>query len=178
CEADLNGGGELLHLKAVSGNIVLKLGEPPSRIAAASPAGWPASRIEGEDPSLVQVTSSDDPEDDFDADGFLAEVRRMVLESWWGGVPVDSGEMQRHVEHSVAPAYPEVARKAGIDGNVALRVSVSSEGRVTNVKVLDGPSILARAAVDAVEQWKYRPVWVDGRPAAVVTTIVISFRLH
>jgi TonB family protein len=113
-----------------------------------------------------------------DADGFFAEMRRRILESWWGGVPVEAEEMQKHLEHSVAPVYPDVARQAGVEGNVVLRVYVSGNGRVTGIKVLDGPPILARAAVQAVQQWRYQAPRVDGRPDNVVTTLIVSFRLH
>ena len=68
------------------------------------------------------------------AAGFFAEIRRRILESWWGGVPVDADEMQKHLEHSVAPVYPDVARKAGIEGDVVLRIYVSGEGRVTDMR--------------------------------------------
>ena len=127
---------------------------------------------------MLQAASSDEPGSDYDPAGFFAEIRRKILESWWGGVPVDAAEMQKRLEHSVAPEYPDVARKAGIEGDVVLRVNVSEEGRVTGLKVLDGPPILARAAVKAVQQWRYHAWYVNGRPAAVVTTIVVSFRLH
>jgi TonB family protein len=175
CEGELNGGGELFHLRAVSGNIILKLGEPRTEMSAAQTARW----VEGGDgPRILQVASSDEPGNEYDGAGFFEEVRRRILESWWGGVPVDADEVQKRLEHSVAPVYPDVARKAGIEGDVVLRISVSGEGRVTDLKVLDGPPILARAAVAAVQQWQYHAVKMNGRPAAVVTTLVVSFRLH
>ena len=117
-------------------------------------------------------------EDENDASGFIEEVFRRVQESWWGGVPVDSTELQKHLEHSVTPAYPEVARAAGIEGDVVLRAYVSSDGRVTDLRVLAGPPILARAAVEAVQQWRYQPMKMNGRPASVVTTLVVAFRLQ
>jgi protein TonB len=122
--------------------------------------------------------NSSDGDDFTDADGFFSEMRRRILESWWGGIPVDAEEMQKHLERSVAPVYPEVARQAGIEGDVVLRVYVSSSGRITGLKVLDGPPILARAAVEAVQQWEYQAPRMNGRPANVVTTLVVSFRLH
>ena len=113
-----------------------------------------------------------------DADGFFAEVRRRILETWWGGVPVAASEMQKHLNHSVTPVYPEVAREAGIEGDVVLRIVVSSEGRVAGMTVLDGPPILARAATEAVQQWQYQALRINGQPTTVVTTLVISFRLR
>jgi len=175
CAALLNGGGELFHLKAVSGNIVLRLGDPDTESSVAFPAGWMQG---GLTPAVLEPLTSGDGEEFTDADGFFAEMRRRILESWWGGIPVDADEMQKHIERSVAPVYPEVARQAGVEGDVVLRVYVSSSGRVTDLKVLDGPPILARAAVEAVQQWQYQAPRMNGRPANVVTTLVVSFRLH
>jgi protein TonB len=171
----LNGGGEVLHLKTVSGNIVLRLGDPGMESNVAFPAGWLQGGLAPA--GLVPMNSRDD-EDFIDADGFFAEMRRRILESWWGGIPVDADEMQKHIERSVAPVYPEVARQAGMEGDVVLRVYVSSSGRVTGAKILDGSPILARAALEAVLQWQYQAPRMNGRPANVATTLVISFRLH
>jgi TonB family protein len=175
CEGKLNGGGEVFHLRAMSGNIILKLATPRPEISAAPPH---RRMGDGDTSPVLQAVTSDEPGDDIDAAGFFAEIRRRILESWWGGVPVDAAEMQKRLEHSVAPVYPEVARQAGIEGDVVLRINVSGEGRVTDLAVLEGPPILARAAMAAVRQWKYRAWRMNGSPAAVVTTMVVSFRLH
>jgi protein TonB len=175
CEGRLNGGGELFHVKAASGNIVLRQGDGGMEPSTAYPADWVQNTLSS---ARLHPANSEDDEDFTDADGFFAEMRRRILESWWGGIPVDADEMQRHLERSVAPVYPEVARQAGIEGEVVLRVYVSSSGRVTNLKIIDGPPILARAAVEAVQQWQYQAPRMNGRPANVVTTLVVSFRLH
>jgi TonB family protein len=177
CEGSLNGGGEVLHLKAVSGNILLKLGEPNSWTSAVIPTPW--MQAASEPPPALSWNSGEAGDDnDLDAEGFIEEIRRIIQESWWGGVPVDPGELQKLLEHPVAPIYPEVARKAGIEGDVVLRAYVSSDGRVTNLRVLAGPPILARAAIDAVQQWRYQPVKINGRATNVVTTLIVAFRLQ
>lgn len=175
CAGLLHGGGELFHLKTVSGNIVLRLDEPEIETTPGSTAGLMPGGLA---PSVLEPMSSGGDEEFSDPDGFFAEIRRRILESWWGGIPVDAAEMQKHLVHSVAPVYPEVARQAGVEGDVVLRVTVASNGRVSELKVLDGPPILARAAMQAVQQWQYQAPRVDGRPADVVTTLVVSFRLH
>ena len=191
CAGDLNGGGEILHLRAESGNIVLKVGDPRMESNATHSSNWMENAIRppaiGRSDSPLKSAStasagsqsaSSGTEDYNDAAGFFAEVRRKILESWWGGVPVDADEMQKHLEHSVPPVYPDVARKAGVEGDVILRIYVSSDGRVTGLKVLDGPPILVRAAVEAVQQWKYHALKMNGEPIAAVTTMIVSFRLQ
>jgi TonB family protein len=177
CEGNVNGGGEVLRLKAVSGNIVLRLGDPDSRPSAAMPAqGMHFSPALPPPPDWNPREQGD--ENDPDREGFIEEVHRKIQESWWGGVPVEPAELQKHLEESVAPVYPDVARNAGIEGDIVLRANISSDGRVTNLKVLSGPPILARAAIDAVQHWRYQPVRINGRPANVVTTLIVAFRLQ
>jgi TonB family protein len=171
----LNGGGEIIDLKTSSGNIVLRPEERDTQSSAASHANWRPGESTG---TVIESLNASTGDDLIDVDGFFAEVRRRILESWWGAIPVDADEMQKHLERSEAPVYPEVARHAGVEGDVILRVYVSSTGRVGEVKILGGPPILARAAVEAVQHWKYQTPRMNGNPVNVVTTLVVSFRLH
>jgi TonB family protein len=77
----------------------------------------------------------------------------------------------------VEPLYPEIARRAGVEGTVILEVSTDAQGRVTAVKVLSSIPLLDQAAVDAVKQWVYAPPLVDGRPQPAVFTVPVRFRL-
>jgi periplasmic protein TonB len=43
--------------------------------------------------------------------------------------------------------------------------------------VLSGNPILARAACDAVRQWRYRPTLLSGQPVEVETEITVNFVL-
>jgi protein TonB len=76
-----------------------------------------------------------------------------------------------------APAYPEVAKQARIEGVVILEAVISPEGRVTDVKVLRGSPLLDDAAVNAVKSWVYTPTLLNGVPVPVVMTVTVSFKL-
>ena len=78
---------------------------------------------------------------------------------------------------NVVPPYPEVARVAHVQGDVVLDCTISSEGRVVDVKILSGPILLQAAAVDAVRQWLYRPTLLNGVPVPVVMTVTVHFAL-
>jgi TonB family protein len=60
----------------------------------------------------------------------------------------------------VKPTYPEIARKARIEGVVILEITVNKQGNVRDVKILRpaAPWALTEAAVDAVKQWQLRAV--------------------
>lgn len=75
----------------------------------------------------------------------------------------------------VTPAYPEIARAAHITGTVELLVVVGRDGSVLSVQVLRGNPLLAAAAKQAVEQWRYRPAIVDGRPVEVEARVTVNF---
>jgi protein TonB len=108
----------------------------------------------------------------------ISELGRFFDAYLWGAIRVGPAEQDRRLTHSVAPQYPDVARLAGIEGDVTLRILVGEDGTIRDITPLSGPPILARSAVRAVEQWRYAPVLVDGHPVGVVTTVTLAFRLH
>ncbi len=78
----------------------------------------------------------------------------------------------------VEPVYPEIARQARVQGIVILEAATDSYGRVANVKVLRSVPLLDEAALDAVRQWLYEPMVVNGRPRGVVFTVTLRFELN
>lgn len=79
----------------------------------------------------------------------------------------------------VEPAYPRVARAAGIEGRVVLRAVVGIDGSVERVQVVSSPHpLLAEAAEEAVMQWRYRPAGWQGRPVRVWFTVRVDFVLR
>lgn len=77
----------------------------------------------------------------------------------------------------VAPVYPKLAVKAGVEGVVIIEATLDERGRVTNATVLRGVPILDQAALDAVRQWVYTPTLLDGVPTPVIMTVTVTFRL-
>jgi protein TonB len=77
---------------------------------------------------------------------------------------------------SVPPIYPPFAKAQRISGNVQLDALIDASGNVAEVKVISGPSILHRAALDAVKQWKYKPAVLDGQATTMHLTVTVQFR--
>jgi protein TonB len=90
---------------------------------------------------------------------------------------VSEGVIQGLLIKKVAPAYPPVALQLRKQGDVHLLATVSKTGSITQMKVLSGESMLAKAAMDAVRQWKYRPFLLNAEPVEVQTQITIKFKL-
>jgi periplasmic protein TonB len=78
----------------------------------------------------------------------------------------------------VTPVYPDVAIQARLKAMVILEARVGEDGRVKGVKVLRGQLLFDQAAVDAVKQWRYRPLLLNGQPTEFDVTITVTFNLQ
>jgi TonB family protein len=79
----------------------------------------------------------------------------------------------------VTPIYPASAKAAGIQGTVILYASIGMDGTPLSLRVMNNEidPELARAAVEAVSRWRYRPTLLNGQPIEVDTTIMVNFKL-
>jgi protein TonB len=77
----------------------------------------------------------------------------------------------------VAPVYPPLAVNAQVEGVVILEATVGRDGRVEDVKVLRSIGLLERAAIDAVREWQYEPLLLNGQPERFILTVTVSFSL-
>ena len=80
------------------------------------------------------------------------------------------------VKH-VTPVYPAAAREAEIAGVVILEVGIGADGRVVNVEVVRSIPELDQAAIDAIKQWEYVPLLVDGVPTPTTFEVTVQFSL-
>jgi TonB family protein len=82
--------------------------------------------------------------------------------------------------HQVKPAYPPDLQAAGIEGTVLLRAVISVQGNLIGLSVINTAvdADLAKAAMDAVSQWRYTPTLLNGLPVEVATTIAVNFHLE
>lgn len=76
------------------------------------------------------------------------------------------------------PAYPPIAIAARVEGTVVLEATISRSGRIENLRAVAGPAMLQQAALNAVQQWRYRPYLLDHQPVEVETTINVVFKLN
>lgn len=91
------------------------------------------------------------------------------------------GEVQApKIIEKVQPVYPEKAKTAGIEGTVFLHAIISKDGNPYSLRVMNNQidPDLARAAVEAVSKWRYRPTLLNGEPVEVDTTIMVNFTLR
>jgi protein TonB len=77
----------------------------------------------------------------------------------------------------VEPDYPLLAVRAQVQGVVILEAVVDRQGRVEDVRVLRSIPLLDQAAIAAVRQWRYSPLFLNGKPERFVLTVTVSFSL-
>ena len=64
-----------------------------------------------------------------------------------------------------------------IEGVVIIEATTDIYGRVQRVKVLRSIPLLDQAGIDAVRQWVYEPMVINGRPRGVIFTVTVRFKL-
>jgi TonB family protein len=79
------------------------------------------------------------------------------------------------VVNSVDPIYPPEARAHKLQGLVVLQAVIGRDGNVQDLKLVRGYFVLAKAAIAAVKQWRFRPYTQNGRALETQTVITISF---
>jgi periplasmic protein TonB len=89
------------------------------------------------------------------------------------GGKVQAPRLIRQVE----PEYPPLARQARVQGDVIIDSVIDTEGRVTQMKVVSGSSLLVQSAIQALEQWRYQPTLLNGQPVPVEMLVTLHFTL-
>ena len=104
--------------------------------------------------------------------GIIDDGKRVI-------VPRDV-ELEMDIVSRPFPRYPEVARSKGWSGQLLVRYVISTWGRVKEVTILS-PSqhkVLDEAAVEAIREWRFKPMIKDGERREVVHELTVIFKLN
>lgn len=83
------------------------------------------------------------------------------------------GEIQKKI------IYPEIAKRAGVEGKVYVLAFVDESGTVTDAKIIKGIGAgCDEAALDAVKKTKFKPGKQRGKPVKVQVSIPVVFKLQ
>ena len=77
----------------------------------------------------------------------------------------------------IAPEYPPVARAGHVQGTVVIDAVIDATGNVVSEHAVSGPGLLIPAALSAVQQWKYQPTYLNGKPVELAMEVTVSFHL-
>jgi TonB family protein len=75
----------------------------------------------------------------------------------------------------VTPKYPSDARIKGIEGKVRVSVLVNKQGVPEKLTVISGPPELISASLDALRQWRYKPLKLNGKAVPVEASVDINY---
>ena len=78
----------------------------------------------------------------------------------------------------VKPVYPDLAVQSRVSALVILEAEVDIRGRVKATKILRGHPLFDEAAQEAVRQWRYQPLLLNGEPTGFILTVTINFNLQ
>jgi TonB family protein len=183
----LNGGGEVLKLRTTVGRIRLQYLDADTGLRD-SLIREQRERIDRKHDSdifpVLQVKSSEPAPHSGEAPA--PGEKSDWLESWMdkleiallGGLREDSSDFFKRLIARPYPAYPELARRARIQGVVKLQVKVKTDGSVEVQKVLQGEPVLADAAIEAVKKWRANPASINGTRVETISTVTFDFELH
>jgi protein TonB len=93
-------------------------------------------------------------------------------------IRVGGNVQQANLTQQVMPKYPDLARRARVQGVVILEATIDKEGAVRELQIISGHPLLIGAALNAVKQWKYKPTILNGDPIEVITTVTVTFTLQ
>jgi TonB family protein len=92
-------------------------------------------------------------------------------------VRIGNGVPPPTVTKRVNAAYTAEAMRAGVQGMVAIEVTIDPQGKVSDAKVARSIPLLDASAVAAARQWEFTPTIIDGKPVPVIATIELSFNM-
>lgn len=80
--------------------------------------------------------------------------------------------------NGIAPNYPEIARKAGVEGTVWVKLWITKEGKVKKVEIVKSDNTLFNeAALEAASKWTFTPGIMNNMPIAVWVTVPFKFQM-
>lgn len=84
-------------------------------------------------------------------------------------------EAMSSLTHLVLPTYPKEATDMRLQGMAVVSVTVGKNGEVVDAKPASAHPLIARAAVDAVRQWRFEPCKLDGEAVDVSAKVSVLF---
>ena len=84
-------------------------------------------------------------------------------------------QASRLMNEAPPPEYPAAACREGRGADIRARLTLSAEGSVAEVEIVEGPREFTDAVRQALLQWRYRPTRLNGRKVEVVSEIRVRF---
>jgi TonB family protein len=110
------------------------------------------------------------------------ESKAQADSATWGPATLAAGRVETSstlpAEQTVQPQYPVLARQMAVQGSVLLQALIGADGVVQDLRVISGPAILVSAARQAVQQWRFKPYLVAGKPVETQARVTVNFTIN
>jgi protein TonB len=93
-------------------------------------------------------------------------------------IRVSSSVISSKIISKPAPAYPTLAKQAGVQGAVTVEILVDEQGRVVSAQATNGHPLLRAAAQQSAYQARFSPTSISGQPVKVSGMITYNFILQ
>lgn len=161
---------------------------PPPQVQVTTPVAPPAAAIpvpvpDAQAPQEQTIMTQEEMQQSTPSVSDQGDGKQMVV------APPTEDELPKYGEYVYveelpeaisrpAPAYPDLAREAGVDGTVMLQALVDKTGKVKDVRVVKSIPMLDDAAKAAVLTWVFKPALSNNKPVAVWVAVPVKFTLH
>ncbi|MBI3644378.1 MAG: TonB family protein [Acidobacteriales bacterium] len=149
----------------------------PAPIVVKSYAAGKKVQAPGEEPAPIPSPLAVATANEEHLSGLMSSGTANLPKAMPATLRISQGVSQGLLIKRVQPRYPQNALAMRIQGAVQMEATINKEGNIINLKVLNGDAVLARAATEAVRQWRYKPYYLDGDPVEIQTQITVNFKL-
>jgi protein TonB len=80
--------------------------------------------------------------------------------------------------HRVEPVYPPLAKQTGRSGRVELRAIIATDGSIQSLQVVSGDPLFIQSALQAVQQWRYKPTILNDHAVEIDTFITVVYNIN
>lgn len=77
--------------------------------------------------------------------------------------------------HRVEPVYPPLAIHIHKEGRVELRAIIGTDGAIQSLQIVSGDPLFLISAREAVQQWRYKPTYLNGQAVEIDTYITVVY---
>ena len=92
-------------------------------------------------------------------------------------IEIDESNIKLQRIAGATPQYTEKALENGVEGTMVVKCVVTADGTVNSCRVLKSLPFMDRAAIDALEKWRFKPYMYDGKPVDVDYTFRLKLTL-
>ena len=78
----------------------------------------------------------------------------------------------------IEPLYPALARQIHKEGRVEMRAIIATDGTIQSLEIVSGDPMFYLSAREAVGQWRYKPLILNGHSVEIDTHITVIYTMQ